>query len=87
MVIDDQNKVSMKKSFLTTEEAAAYLGIAMPTLYSYTSRRFIPHYKTRRKIYFKIEDLESYVLNSANRVQSNEEIEQEAIRYEALHRK
>jgi len=87
MVIDEPNKPQVKKTFLTTEEAAAYLGIAMTTLYSYTSRRYIPHYKTRRKIYFKIEDLQNYVLNSANRVQSNEEIEQEAIRYEAQHRK
>lgn len=82
----NETKSQTSKSFLTTEEAAAYLGIAMPTLYSYTSRRIIPHYKTRRKIYFKQEDLDQYVINSENRVKSTEEIEQEAIRYEAQKR-
>jgi excisionase family DNA binding protein len=75
------------KPFLNAVDAAEYLGIALITLYSYSSKRVIPHYKARRKIYFKLEDLENFVLNNDNRVKSNEEIEREAIHYEALHRK
>lgn len=87
MVKDSQNTTPTPKSFFTTKEAAFYLGIALPTLYSYTSRRIIPHYKTRRKIYFKVEDLDNYVMNSDNRIKSDEEISQEAIRYETQRRK
>ncbi len=79
----EQNTLHTQKIFLTTEEAAEYLGIAKITLYTYTSKRVIPFYKTRRKIYFKIEDLENYVLNSENRVKSAEEIDQEASRYDS----
>lgn len=79
----EQNTLHTQKIFLTTEEAAEYLGIAKITLYTYTSKRVIPFYKTRRKIYFKIEDLENYVLNSKNRVKSAEEIDQEASRYDS----
>jgi len=74
-----------EKKFLSSTEAALYLNIALPTLYSYTSRRIIPFYKSRRRIYFKIEDVDNFILN--NRIKSTAEIEQEATRYEALHRK
>lgn len=87
MSISDKPGTSTPKSFLTAEEAAKYLGVALITLYTYSSKRIIPHYKTRRKIYFKLEDLYNYVMNSENRIKSNEEIEKEAVRYEAIHRK
>ena len=54
------------KTFLTAEEAATYLGIAKITLYTYTSKRIIPYYKSRRKIYIKISDLDEFILNEAN---------------------
>lgn len=79
----EQTPASTQRSFLTADEAAEYLGIAKITLYTYTSKRVIPFYKTRRKIYFKVEDLENYVLNSNNRIKSTEEIYQEADRYDA----
>lgn len=69
------------KQFLTAEEAADYLGIAKITLYTYTSKRVIPYYKNRRKIYIKLTDLDDFVLNESNRVKSNAEIEQEVKLY------
>lgn len=82
-----KEKLQTMKPFLTAEEAAEYLGIAKITLYTYTCKRIIPYYKTRRKIYFKIEDLDNYVMNNDNRIKSTEEIEKEATRFESLHRK
>ena len=70
------------KAFLTAEEAAAYLGIAKITLYTYTSKRIIPYYKSRRKIYIKLADLDDFILRDQNRVKSVEEIEREAKQYE-----
>ena len=87
MANTDYNKTQIQKSFLTSDEAAEYLGIAKITLYTYTSRRIISHYKKNRKLYFSLEDLENFVLNKDNRIKSTEEIEQEAVHYEALHRK
>ncbi len=70
------------RTFLTAEEAAAYLGIAKITLYTYTSKRIIPYYKSRRKIYIKLADLDDFILRDQNRVKSVEEIEREAKQYE-----
>ncbi len=72
-----------QRPFLTAAEAAEYLGIALVTLYTYTSRRVIRYYKTRRKIYFRVEDLDAFVLNDGNMVMSREEIAQEAASYDA----
>jgi excisionase family DNA binding protein len=70
------------RQFLNAEEAAAYLGIAKITLYTYTSKRIIPYYKSRRKIYIKLADLDDFILRDQNRVKSVEEIEGEAKQYE-----
>lgn len=77
------NSQAASKPFLTSVEAAEYLGIALITLRTYCCKRFIPYYKTRRKVYFKLEDLDNYVMNNANRVLSTEEIQRQATRYEA----
>jgi len=70
------------KTFMTAEEAAEYLGIAKITLYTYTCKRIIPYYKSRRKIYIKLVDLDEFILGEGNRVKSLREIEKEAEDYE-----
>jgi len=75
-------KDSIPKAFLTTEETAAYLGIAKITLYTYTSKHILTYYKSRRKLYFKISDLDDFVLNDNNRVKSKSEIENESKKYD-----
>jgi len=70
----------IEKKYLTVEEAAEYLGVSRATIYSYTSNRVIPHYKPRgRKCYFLRDDLDNFIEKA--RVSSQEEIEQEALRY------
>jgi len=59
-----------KKPFLTIQEASEYLGISKNTLYGYTSKGILPFYKLRnRKVYFRISDLNRFVLSPKNRVE------------------
>jgi excisionase family DNA binding protein len=61
-----------KKPFLTIQETSEYLGISKNTLYGYTSKGILPFYKLRnRKLYFRISDLNRFVLSPENRVENN----------------
>ncbi len=71
--------IEKHKPFLNIDQASNYLGIPKNTLYGYTSKGIIPFYKLQgRRLYFKIEDLDKFVLNSKNRYSSQEEIEEKA---------
>ena len=77
--LDSIEKLMLKKEkpFMNLIDASKYLGISKNTLYSYTSQSVIPHYKMRgRRVYFKIEDLDKFILSNDNRVSSQEEIKQ-----------
>ncbi|MBC8525896.1 MAG: helix-turn-helix domain-containing protein [Candidatus Cloacimonetes bacterium] len=77
--MENQNTEQTKAPFLTMEEASNYLGLSKATLYGYTHKKLIPFYKVQnRKIYFKIEDLNNFVLNTQNKCKSQFEIKQEA---------
>jgi excisionase family DNA binding protein len=65
--------------FISIDKATSYLGLSKATIYGYTSKGLIPHYKLQgRRLYFKIDDLNSFILNPKNRRMSNTEIESEA---------
>jgi excisionase family DNA binding protein len=71
--------IKEQKPFLNIKAASEYLGISKNTLYTYTSKNAIPYYKLRgRRVYFKIDDLDNFILNKKNRYKSNDEIEMEA---------
>ena len=71
--------INKERPFLTIDQASVYLGLSKNTMYGYTSRKVIPFYKLQdRKLYFRIEDLDRFVLNAKNKVASNEEIDSEA---------
>ena len=60
-------KIFEDRPFLTFDEASRYLGLSKNTLYTYTSKSLIPSYKVQgRKLYFKIADLNSFVLDKKN---------------------
>lgn len=56
MIIVDQ-----QKPFLNHVEAAAYLGKKPATIYQYTHRRTIPHFKVLGSLYFKRADLDQLI--------------------------
>ncbi|HPR17464.1 MAG TPA: helix-turn-helix domain-containing protein, partial [Candidatus Cloacimonadota bacterium] len=69
-----------QKKFMDLSEACEFLKLKPATLYSYNVKRVIPFYRLRgRKIYYRIEDLENFILNEQNLVKSNDQIEAEAI--------
>lgn len=74
------NTIFITKKVLTTEEAARYLGVSISYLYKLTMLKKIPHSKPLgKKCYFDREELEQWLL--ANRIATNEEIEQQAQAY------
>ena len=74
------------KEVLTSDEAAAYIGISMSYLYKLTHRREIPHYKPMGKVcYFNRKELEEWL--QRNRVSTDEEISSMAEKFCTVHKK
>ncbi len=72
--------VEKEKPFLSIDQASEYLGISKNTLYGYTSKGILPFYKPQnRKIFFRIEDLNQFVLDKKNKRISQDEIEEKAV--------
>jgi len=51
----------MEKAFINTREASEFLGIKLNTMYQYTSKGILPHYKRSGKVYFIKEELIDWV--------------------------
>ena len=66
----------MEKQFLTTKEAAAFLGYKSSYLYKLTMWRKLPYYKVGRGVRFKREDLVNYLTEC--RVSSCDELQAQA---------
>ena len=76
--LDEQ--VLLKKPILTFDEAFQYLNLSKSYLYKLTSSKSIPHFcPLGKKIYFKREDLDKWLLR--NRQSTVEEIEQSASQF------
>lgn len=68
-----EKRQSATKEFLTTEEAACYLGCSAANIYKLTMNREIPHFKPSGKMmYFKRGDLDAWITRC--RVSSQYEI-------------
>lgn len=52
------------KNVLTTDEAALYLNISIPTLRKLRRNKKIVSYQPNRKVFYKREDLDDWLLNS-----------------------
>ena len=66
-------------AILNTTEAQALCNISLAHLYHLTSTAQIPHFKRGGKLCFKRSELEDWLL--ANRVMTQDEIEQQAINH------
>lgn len=60
------------KEVLTSDEAAAYLGISKSALYKLTMGRKIPFYKSAKLCYFDRQEIINWM--KANRVATQEEL-------------
>lgn len=52
------------KSLLTIDEASKFVGLATRTLYKKTSMGEIPHYKKAGKLYFKVDELTTWLTDT-----------------------
>jgi len=67
------NTIFCTKEVLTSDEAAAYMGISKSYLYKLTMRQQVPHYKPMGKMcYFNRAELEQWL--QSNRVSTEKEI-------------
>lgn len=75
-----KNTIFCTKVMLTTDEAAAYLGVSKSYIYRLTSRNEIPCYKPLGKMcYFDRSELEEWI--RSNRAATDAEISQQAQSY------
>lgn len=58
------------KEILSVEEVAELTGLAKQTIYTNVCKRLIPHYKARRKIYFKRTEILEWMLQNRRETQS-----------------
>lgn len=66
--------------FLSLQEACEYLNLKPATLYSYNFYRIIPFQRRRsRKVYYRKEDLDNFLLNNTVTIKSSKQLESEAI--------
>ena len=67
------------EQLLTVQEAAQFLNLTVPTIYSKVSKRELPVMKRGKRLYFSSVELMEYL--KEGRKKSNAEIEQEAEAY------
>lgn len=75
----EQPPTEQPEQLLTVQEAAEFLSLAVPTMYSKVSKGEISVMKRSKRLYFSRTELMEYV--RAGRKKSNAEIEQEAKAY------
>lgn len=61
---------SSPKEILTVDEVAELTGLAKQTIYTGVCKRRIPHYKARRKVYFKRTEILEWMLQDRRETQS-----------------
>ena len=78
-VRNEQPPTDQPEQLLTIQEAAEFLSLTVPTMYSKVSKGELPVMKQGKRLYFSRTELMEYV--KAGRKKSNAEIEQEAEAY------
>lgn len=78
-VRNEQPPTDQPEQLLTIQEAAEFLSLTVPTMYSKVSKREIPCMKRSKRLYFSRTELLEYLKDG--RKKSNAEIEQEAEAY------
>lgn len=73
------------KTVLDLNEASLFTGFSPSSIYKFVTNRQIPHFKKRRKLFFKKSDLEAWLCD--NRVQTVQEINNKATTYVVTNRR
>ena len=78
-VRNEQPTTDQPEQLLTIQEAAEFLSLTVPTMYSKVSKGELPVMKRSKRLYFSRTELLEYLKDG--RKKSNAEIEQEAEKY------
>ena len=81
----EQPTTEQPEQLLTVQEAAKFLNLTAPTIYSKVSKGELPVMKRSKRLYFSSTELMEYL--KEGRKKSNAEIEQEAEAYLSNNRK
>jgi excisionase family DNA binding protein len=76
---NEQHQTEPAEQLLTIQEAAEFLNLTVPTLYSKVSKRELPVMKRSKRLYFSSVELMEYL--KQGRKKSNFNIEEEAMAY------
>ena len=76
---NEQSTTKQPEQLLTVQEAAQFLNLTVPTIYSKVSKGELPVMKRSKRLYFSSTELMEYL--KKGRKKSNAEIEQEAENY------
>jgi excisionase family DNA binding protein len=81
----EQPPIAQPEQLFTVQEAAEFLNLTVPTIYSKVSKGELPVMKRSKRLYFSSTELMEYL--KEGRKKSNAEIEQEAEAYLSNNRK
>lgn len=88
-VLDDEKnqmeQAEQEPQFLTIGQAAEFLNLTIPTIYSKVSKGELPFMKRSKRLYFSKSELLQYI--KEGRRKTNYEIEQEAQNFVSLNKK
>jgi|TARA_R110000787_G_scaffold249303_3_gene354911 excisionase family DNA binding protein len=81
----EETPTERTEQLLTVQEAAQFLNLTVPTIYSKVSKRELPFMKRGKRLYFSSVELMAYI--KEGRKKSNAEIEAEAEAYLSSNKK
>ena len=82
---EQQPPAEQPEQFLTIQEAAEFMSLSVPTMYSKVSRCEIPVMKRGKRLYFSLKELTQYLRNGKKKTTA--EIEAEADLYLSKNKK
>jgi len=77
--VKNNNPTEQPEQFLSIQEAAEFLNLTIPTIYSNVSRGILPAMKRGKRLYFSKLELTDYI--KQGRKKTNDEIKQEVEAY------
>jgi excisionase family DNA binding protein len=80
----EQLTIISSKKVLDLSEAAMFTGYSESHIYNLTSKKAIPHYKKNRKLFFKKDELEDWMLE--RQVKTDNELDNKATTYVKTHK-
>lgn len=80
----EQLTIISSKKVLDLSEAAMFTGYSESHIYNLTSKKSIPHYKKNRKLFFKKDELEDWMLE--RQVKTDNELDNKATTYVKTHK-